>query len=155
MSRTYTLWTDERTEALRRGYAKADSLATLAGELGCSVKAIHSKAFALGLRRRSATFRPQLYTKEQFELVRRHYPDMSNKTLSVVSGVSPGAIRKWQQMFGWRKSDRYREECKEYTSSRKGTSERRRALQREYARRYREKYPERVAESKRKYREKA
>lgn len=153
MKKSRTIWTTERIDTLKRRYSLASSLAELAKDLGCTVNALYGKAFQFGLKRQSVAFRLHKYTAEQFEFIRRHYPDMSNKTLSVVSGVTVNAIRKWRWKFGWLKSERYRLECKEYTCRHRQPSERRRILQREYARRYREKHPERVAESRRKCRE--
>lgn len=147
--RTRTYWTPEREAVLRAGYGTAMPIDALARRLGCTEKAAYSRAYELGLRRDSVPFRLHKYTPEQFEFVRKHYSNMSNRTISVVSGVEINAIRKWRYKFGWHKSDRYKQECKEYT--RTHTPAHRREKQKEYSRRYREKYPERVAESKRRY----
>lgn len=160
MERRQIKWTPEKDEILKSRYPKSESLCELAKELGCDRTALYNRAFILGIRReKKKEFKSTKYTSEQFEFVRKHYPDMSGLTLSVCSGVSMRAIRRWQQKFGWHKSDCYKRECKEFLLQQgKNPQERWRKKHPDkvarYAQSYRQRHPERVAESKRRYREK-
>lgn len=141
-------WSEDKVNILIAKYPKAESLDELAAEIGCSVDAIYRKAFQLklfrGQRRGSDKFLPREYTLEQFHLVRSNYQNMSTKTLSVISGVHPVAIKKWAYIHGWHKSERYRTECMEYAQEK----------HREHVRRWRAAHRDQVREYNRRYRNK-
>lgn len=106
-------WTTEQVELLKRRYPTAPSVAALAAQFGFSIKTVYAEAQKLGLHR-PRQFNLWKYTEEQFEFVQKNYPHISNKTLSVLSGVELPAIMRWRSRFQWHKSGRYRAECRQY-----------------------------------------
>lgn len=141
-------WTDDSLAVLKSRYPTEKSLETLANDIGCTIPALYQKAFALklfrGQRRGTHKFMLKYYTQEQFDFVSKNYRNMSNRTLAVVSGVHIKALKKWAHIHGWRKSERYKEECREFSANKHRNS----------IRRWKEAHPERVKEWNRRYREK-
>ena len=128
------IWTAEMNAVLKAKYRQIESLDALAEELGCSRHALINHASRLKISRHDPELGLTKYTREQFEFVRKHYPDMSNRTLEVVSGVAMDTIKKWRRKYGWRKSERCWAERKEYT----------RLKRLEYQRQWRLRNPEKV-----------
>lgn len=117
-----TVWTTERVELLKRRYPTAPSVAVLAAQFGFSISTVYAAAHKLGLHR-LRQFSLRKYTEEQFEFVRKNYPHISNKTLSMLSGVGLPAINRWRSRFQWHKSGRYRAECRQYGMEQKKQNE--------------------------------
>lgn len=134
-------WTAEMNAVLKAKYRKIESLDALAEELGCSRHALINHASRLKISRHDPELGFTKYTREQFEFVSKHYPDMSNRTLEVVSGVAMDTIKKWCRKYGWRKSERCWAERKEYT----------RLKRLEYQRQWRVRNPEKVKAYTRRY----
>lgn len=152
-------WTPAMLETLRQCYPdNRIPLGETAARLGVTEIAAMHKANRIGLHRRTRWHRLLRYTEEQFEYVRRHYPDLSNKIIALVSGVSRETVNRWGKMYGWRKSDRYIAEsfCPKYMPrwrwQKMRNPEKYREKRRAEQLRYRETHREQVRERQRRYR---
>ena len=142
MNRKPTKWTPEMEGYLRKNYPWGKDVKAIAAKLGVSTSAVYCHAGVMKLVRKRF-YRPMKYTQEQFDFVCKHYPNMSQKTLSVVSGVTESTIRHWRYKNGWHKSDTYLQECHDFINRDGLTPEQR----------YRKKHHDRVLARQRRYRQ--
>ena len=134
-------WNDEDIAYLKSEYHKAD-IKEMAERLGCTMSALHNKAFVLGLKRGQLTNKRKL--KYDIEWLKNNYGKYSNKTLAIYLGTKVGYVKKLAIKYGLRKPERYFKEIHDYS----------RANHSRHIMEWRARNPEKVKEYNRRYREK-
>ena len=115
--RNYGKWTKEKEDVLKELYPQTPNN-EICERLGITMRALYSKANLLGLKKKNGKTRD--YTDEQYDLVRREYPYMTNKMLVVISGVRLSAIKHWAYDNKWGESKQYWDDKREYYNQKHG-----------------------------------
>lgn len=139
MARSYKHWSDDDIAYLKSEYHKAD-INEMAEKLGCTMSALHNKAFVLGLKRGQLTNRK--LRKHDIEWLKKNYSKYSNRTIAIYLGTSLRYVKKLGIKYGIRKSEEYYKECAEHSKA-----NRKRSIDN-----WRKQNPEKVREWQRRYR---